>query len=168
MRKIFLIYLLFNLSLFYGQDLNCEITIDARQTGQENLQVFKSLENQLNEFINNNSWSGRSVRPNEKINCAMFLNISSMDNDSFNGTLQIQASRPVYNSSYSSPVYNFNDKNLTGSVVKDFQGTSLLDGRLDIKPYAGVEYSGGDFGPTYGIKVSTNFKKGGLLDKKRG
>ena len=64
--------------------------------------------------------------------------------------------------------YNFNDKNLTGSVVKDFQGTSLLDGRLDIKPYAGVEYSGGDFGPTYGIKVSTNFKKGGLLDKKRG
>ena len=34
-----------------------------------------------------------------------------MDNDSFNGTLQIQASRPVYNSSYSSPVYNFNDKN---------------------------------------------------------
>ena len=79
--------------------------------GKENLQVFKSLENQLNEFINNNSWTGRSVRPNEKINCAMFLNISSMDNDSFNGTLQIQASRPVYNSSYSSPVYNFNDKN---------------------------------------------------------
>lgn len=111
MRKIFLIYLLFNLSFFYGQDLNCEITIDARQTGQENLQIFKSLENQLNEFINNNSWTGRSVRPNEKINCAMFLNISSMDNDSFNGTLQIQASRPVYNSSYSSPVYNFNDKN---------------------------------------------------------
>ena len=64
--------------------------------------------------------------------------------------------------------YNFNDKNLTGSVVKDFQGTSLLDGRLDIKPYAGVEYNDGDFGPTYGIKVSTNFKKGGLLDKKRG
>ena len=55
MRKIFLIYLLFKLSFFYGQDLNCEITIDARQTGQENLQVFKSLENQLNEFINNNS-----------------------------------------------------------------------------------------------------------------
>ena len=51
MRKIFLIYLLFKLSFFYGQDLNCEITIDARQTGQENLQVFKSLENQLNEFI---------------------------------------------------------------------------------------------------------------------
>tara|TARA_S200000501_G_C20847388_1_gene754171 strand:- start:787 stop:1671 length:885 start_codon:yes stop_codon:yes gene_type:complete len=111
MRKIFLIFSLLNISLFHGQDLNCEITIDARQTGQENLQVFKSLENQLNEFVNNNSWSARSVRPNEKINCAIFLSISSMDNDSFNGTLQIQASRPVYNSSYFSPVYNFNDKN---------------------------------------------------------
>lgn len=111
MRKIFLFFLLLNISFFQGQDLNCEITIDARQTGQENLQVFKSLENQLYEFINNNSWTGRSIRPNEKINCTMFLNISSMDNDSFNGTLQIQASRPVYNSSYFSPVYNFNDKN---------------------------------------------------------
>ena len=111
MRKIFLFFLLLNISFFQGQDLNCEITIDARQTGQENLQVFKSLENQLYEFINNNSWTGRSIRPNEKINCTMFLNISSMDNDSFNGTLQIQASRPVYNSSYLSPVYNFNDKN---------------------------------------------------------
>ena len=43
MRKIFLIYLLFNLSLFYGQDLNCEITIDARQTGQgefTSIQIF--------------------------------------------------------------------------------------------------------------------------------
>ena len=58
MRKIFLLFLLLNLSFFYGQDLNCEITIDARQTGKENLQVFKSLENQLNEFINNNTWSG--------------------------------------------------------------------------------------------------------------
>ena len=111
MKKIFLIVLLLNISFFQGQDLNCEITIDARQTGQENLQVFKSLENQLYEFINNSSWTGRSMRPNEKINCTMFLNISSMDNDSFNGTLQIQASRPVYNSSYFSPVYNFNDKN---------------------------------------------------------
>ena len=111
MRKIFLFFLLLNISFFQGQDLNCEITIDARQTGQENLQVFKSLENQLYEFINNNSWTGRSIRPNEKINCTMFLNITSMDNDSFNGTLQIQASRPVYNSSYLSPVYNFNDKN---------------------------------------------------------
>ena len=111
MRKIFLFFLLLNISFFQGQDLNCEITIDARQTGQENLQVFKSLENQLYEFINNNSWTGRSIRPNEKINCTMFLNINSMDNDSFNGTLQIQASRPVYNSSYTSPVYNFNDKN---------------------------------------------------------
>ena len=111
MRKIFLFFLLLNISFFQGQDLNCEITIDARQTGQENLQVFKSLENQLYEFINNNSWTGRSIRPNEKINCTMFLNITSMDNDSFNGTLQIQASRPVYNSSYFSPVYNFNDKN---------------------------------------------------------
>ena len=43
----------------------------------------------------------------------MFINISSYDNDSFQATLQIQSSRPIYNSSYNSPVYNFNDKNFT-------------------------------------------------------
>jgi hypothetical protein len=43
----------------------------------------------------------------------MFINISSYDNDVFQGTLQIQSSRPIYNSSYNSPAYNFNDKNFT-------------------------------------------------------
>ena len=104
-----MVLLVNHISFSHKISITIQVTISESFSGH--FEVFKSLENQLNEFINNNSWSGRSVRPNEKINCAMFLNISSMDNDSFNGTLQIQASRPVYNSSYSSPVYNFNDKN---------------------------------------------------------
>ena len=43
----------------------------------------------------------------------MFLNISSYENNIFNGTIQIQSSRPIFNSSYNSPIYNFNDRNFS-------------------------------------------------------
>ena len=103
-----------------SQELDCEVVVEARQTGNENLQIFKTLQTQLSEFVNNTSWTNKPIRQNEKINCTMFINISSYENDIFQGTLQIQSSRPVYNSSYNSPTYNFNDKNLTFSY-QEFQ-----------------------------------------------
>ena len=96
-----------------SQELNCEIVIEARQTGKENLQIFRTLKNQLTEFVNNSSWTNNNLRQNEKIDCTMFINISSYENDTFQGSIQIQSSRPIYNSAYNSPIYNFNDKNLS-------------------------------------------------------
>ena len=112
MKHFYLIFLL-SFTQICAQELNCSVVVDARQTGDENLQIFKTLESQLTEFINNNSWTGRQVRPNEKIDCSMFININSYDNDIFQGTIQIQSSRPIYNSSYNSLVYNFNDRNFS-------------------------------------------------------
>jgi len=99
--------------IIVSQELNCEVVVEARQTGNENLQVFKTLQTQLTEFINNTSWTNKSVRQNEKIDCTMFINITSYENDIFQGTLQVQSSRPIFNSSYNSPTYNFNDRNFT-------------------------------------------------------
>ena len=100
-------------NIIVSQELNCEVVVEARQTGNENLQVFKTLQTQLTEFINNTSWTNKSVRQNEKIDCTMFINITSYENDIFQGTLQVQSSRPIFNSSYNSPTYNFNDRNFT-------------------------------------------------------
>jgi len=61
--------------------------------------------------------------------------------------------------------YNFNENNFTGSATKTFQPVGMTQEGL-IKPYIGVNYNDGDFSPTAGVKIS--FKKGGLLDKKRG
>ena len=61
--------------------------------------------------------------------------------------------------------YNFNENNFTGSATKTFQPVGITQEGL-IKPYIGVNYDDGDFSPTAGFKIS--FKKGGLLDKKRG
>ncbi|WP_299782545.1 DUF4835 family protein [uncultured Formosa sp.] len=113
MRNIFFA-LFFCISMGYSaQELNCKVVVNAEQTGSENIQVFKTLETQLTEFVNNKRWTTRGFKLNERINCSMFIIINEYDNDSFSASIQVQSSRPVYGSSYSTPIYNFNDKYFT-------------------------------------------------------
>lgn len=110
MRRL-LVFLAFLISGFAGsQELNCTVNVIAQQTGNDNNVVFKTLEKQLNEFINNTQWTEKGFSPEERINCSMVINVTSYANDRFNATLQVSSSRPVFNSTYSSPVYNYNDK----------------------------------------------------------
>lgn len=118
MRNILIVlFALFSISLF-SQELNCEVVVNARQTGDENLPVFKTLQKQLNEFINNTKWTDKVYAPQERINCSMVVNITERNSDIFVATLQVQSSRPVYYSTYSTPVYNFNDTNFTFQYVE--------------------------------------------------
>ena len=110
MRKLILFLVLIASSISFAQELNCTVTVVAQQTGNDNNQVFKTLERQLNEFINNTQWTDKDFKLQERIDCSMVINVQNYDNDAFSATLQIQASRPVYGSSYSTPVYTFNDK----------------------------------------------------------
>ncbi len=110
MRNI-LVLLAFLLStIVFSQELNCTVNVIAQQTGNDNNVVFKTLEKQLTEFINNTKWTEKSFGAEERINCSMVINVSSYENDRFKATLQVSSSRPIYNSTYSSPVYNYNDK----------------------------------------------------------
>ncbi|QDO95598.1 DUF4835 family protein [Formosa sediminum] len=110
----FLTVLFFSVSMsFYAQELNCKIVVNADQTGNQNVQVFKTLEKQLTEFVNNKTWTARGFKINERINCSMMIIVNNYNNDSFNATLQVQSTRPVYGSSYTTPVYNYNDKNFS-------------------------------------------------------
>lgn len=113
MRKfIFLLLFLFSFTSF-SQELNCDVVVNAQQTGNENVQVFKTLEKQLNEFVNNTHWTNKTFAPQERINCSMVINIDDYNSDIFQASIQIRSARPIFNSSYSSPVYNFNDRDFT-------------------------------------------------------
>lgn len=111
MRK-FLLFILCATAVFsaQAQELNCTVSIDAVQTGQPNLQIFKTLETQLREFVNNTKWTDKEYKNQERIDCNMSLVISQYDGDTFTATLQIQASRPIFDSTYDSPTYNYFDK----------------------------------------------------------
>lgn len=113
MRDLILICLLLITAAGFSQELKCNLVVNAQQTGNENVQVFKTLERQLNEFVNNTQWINKNYKPQERIDCSMIINISDYDSDTFQATIQVQSSRPVFNSTYNSPVYNFNDRNFS-------------------------------------------------------
>tara|TARA_R110002111_G_scaffold65750_1_gene107560 strand:+ start:21790 stop:22677 length:888 start_codon:yes stop_codon:yes gene_type:complete len=110
MRKILVLLAFLFTTVSFSQELNCTVKVIAQLTGNENNVVFKTLEKQLTEFINNTQWTEKSFGQQERINCSMVINVREYSNDLFSASLQVSSSRPIYNSTYSSPVYNYNDK----------------------------------------------------------
>lgn len=110
MRNILVVLLICIGLAGFSQELNCNVVVNAEQTGNENFPIFKTLEKQINEFVNNTKWTNKVYKDQERINCNMFINVINYSGESFQATIQVQSSRPIYGSSYSSPIYNFNDK----------------------------------------------------------
>lgn len=96
-----------------GQELNCTVKISYDRITDANPQVFKTLERSLNDFVNNTRWTTRDFERNERIECTMFITVSAYDSNSFTTTIQVQSSRPVFNSTYLSPIININDKDFS-------------------------------------------------------
>jgi len=119
MRNIFIFLFLItcNVSLF-AQEFNANVIVNAQLTGNENLQQFKTLENQLKEFISNTKWTDKTFQSQERINCNLVININEYSGNNYNATLQIQSSRPVFGSTYTTPVYNINDKDFSFEYVE--------------------------------------------------
>ena len=110
MNKLLLVIVFIIGCSLNAQEFNATVGINAEQTGNPNLQVFKTLERSLTEFINNTKWTNVDYRTEERINCSFFINIVKYDNDAFSATIQVQASRPVYGSSYATTIFNISDE----------------------------------------------------------
>ena len=102
----------------YAQELNCTVKVNADQIAGTNKQVFKTLEKALNDFVNKTEWTGQEYKANERINCSMNINVSEFDTNNFKASIQVESSRPIYNSTYSSPVFNFNDKEFSFDYIE--------------------------------------------------
>ncbi len=97
-----------------AQELNARITINSDKVQSTNKQVFKTLQDALNDFVNNKKWTDATFALNERIDCSMTLIINEMVSDnSFKGEIQVQARRPVYNSSYTTTLLNYRDTELS-------------------------------------------------------
>jgi|TARA_B110000967_G_scaffold177769_1_gene192082 hypothetical protein len=111
MHKIaVLLIVLFSVFRLNGQELNCLVTVNSDQVAGSNKQVFATLQQALNEYVNQTEWTERVVKPEERVNCAMTIIITARNNNNFTATLQVQSTRPVYGSSYASPILNIKDK----------------------------------------------------------
>ncbi len=116
MVKKLLCVCLLGVAPFVGeaQELNARITINSDKVQSTNKQVFKTLQDALNDFVNNKKWTDATFAMNERIDCSMTLIINEMVSDnSFKGEIQVQARRPVYNSGYTTTLLNYRDTELS-------------------------------------------------------
>ena len=100
-------------------ELNAKLSINSSKIQGTNKEVFNTLQRALNEFINNKKWTNAKFSPNERIDCAFTMIVNTLEDNRFSCELQVQARRPVYNSSYTTTIFNFRDTQL------DFQYTEM-------------------------------------------
>ena len=110
MHKIIIFLLFLVSSVVQSQQLNCTVTVNAQKMTNPNQQVYKTLQSALTDFVNKTDWTGQVMKQNEKINCSIYITLLSGGTDEFSGTIQVQSSRPVFDSTFSTPIFNFNDK----------------------------------------------------------
>jgi Domain of unknown function (DUF4835) len=129
--KLLFLFVLLSISFSKAQELNCTVTVNTAKIGTvSNRQVYKTLERSLTDFVNKTNFTGKEVLNNEKINCSMFIDILTATTDTYTATLQVQSSRPVFNSTYSSPILNFNDKEFTFTYT-EFQNFTFNPNSFD-------------------------------------
>jgi hypothetical protein len=81
--------------------------------------IFRTLETSLTNFINKRKWTKDSYKLNEKIECQFLINLKSvLEQNVYEGTLMIQSARPVYQSTYQSPIVNYQDVNVVFKYVE--------------------------------------------------
>lgn len=114
-RKKWLVCLLATMALSaWSQvsELNAKLSINSSKIQGTNKEVFNTLQRALNEFINNKKWTNAKFSPNERIDCAFTMIVNTLEDNRFSCELQVQARRPVYNSSYTTTIFNFRDTQL--------------------------------------------------------
>src|SRR5438105_4503063 len=115
-KSFFLIIFLLLISplVLPAQELRARINVLSNRVANNiDKRAFQTLQNALNNFINNRKWTNDNFGPEEKIDCSFLLNLeSTSDVNVYKASLTVQSARPVFNSTYLSPVINFQDNDI--------------------------------------------------------
>ncbi|HEY6062625.1 MAG TPA: DUF4835 family protein, partial [Chitinophagaceae bacterium] len=133
MRKKIFICLAFIIFAFTtrAQEIQARLSvIVSKVSSQVDKKIFLTLQTALTNFLNSRRWTNDVFQPGEKIQCNFLLTIDQdLGNNVFKGKLTAQAARPVYNTSYDSPIMNFLDDNITFRYV-EFQPIEYNENRV--------------------------------------
>jgi len=151
MRKFKLLLLLFAIALSsLGQELNCKVVINDQQISTSDRSVFKDMERALANFLNTRKWTSDSYKNYEKINCSLFLNISSMPSiGNFKANAQITSARPVFHTNYETVLLNFADRDWEFEYVEsqplEFNDNSYVNNLTSMLAYYAYIIIGMDY-----------------------
>jgi hypothetical protein len=117
-----LIILLLTCTASLAQELNCTVTINSTQITTSDRGIFRDMKTAIEQFMNTRKWTGDAYKNYEKINCNMLITVTKMPSiGSFSASVQVQAARPVYNTNYSSLIFNFADRDFEFEYLESLQ-----------------------------------------------
>ena len=113
MNKFFYLFIILISCLnLYSQDINVNVMVNSNQISQTNKSVFTNLEKSVASLINSRSWSANNLSKIERLNLNVLINVISYSNNSFLANFEFQSLRPVLNSTYQTPLFNYVDNNV--------------------------------------------------------
>jgi hypothetical protein len=116
-----------------AQEINCNVIINSEKVQTTEKSYFTSMKNDITNFINNRKWTNDAFNPEERIKMNLFITLldGDVNKGNYSATVQVQAIRPVYNSSYETVILNFLDKNFAFDYLPSqpmyFNETSFLN-----------------------------------------
>jgi len=130
-KNLLVLTLLCMSSIADAQELNARVTVNYQQIPTSiDRKVFKTLQTSLNDFLNKRKWSSEDYGPQERINCNFLLNLTAnTESNVYQATLTVQAARPIYNSTYQSPLINYIDNDVLFRYV-EFQPLEFNENRI--------------------------------------
>ncbi|MEP6927375.1 MAG: DUF4835 family protein [Ginsengibacter sp.] len=130
-RVILFLFLLFTITICHAQELKARVSVLSNRVGNNiDKKTFQTLQTALNNFVNNRKWSTDNYAQQEKIDCSFLFNLESTDDANvYKASLTIQSARPVFNSSYLSPIINFQDNDIIFKYA-EFQQLEFNDNRV--------------------------------------
>lgn len=140
MKKVFLILVSFVFSsvLAFAQELKCVVSINTDNIPGTNKDLYKELESTLNDYMNSHKWTDAVFQKEERFDVTFSIHLdqsSEPNGGKQTGALDVSASRPVYNTSYMTPIFHFQDKQL----------------HFTYNPGDRIEYSDGDYEPSQNL-----------------
>ena len=147
-----------------GQEFRCNVSVSSSRVEGTYKQVFESMRTDIYEFMNNRKWSDNVFTADERIECTIFIQITEqISSDEFKGTMQVQLNRPIFNTSYNSPLLNIKDNDLQFRYVEfqpmEFDETSNSNPLTNILAYYANVLLGFDYDTYSPLGGSVYFQK---------
>ena len=130
MKKLVIILSLFLVGTsILAQELKCTVTINSDQVQGTNKEVFNTLQRSIEEYVNTLRWTNMTFQEKERIECSMLLVVKSVQDNMYTCEFTCQSRRPVWGTSYSTPLLNIKDKYFIFSYQEydrlDYQQTTF-------------------------------------------
>lgn len=129
MRCLFLLFLFTASHWLRAQEINSTVQVIAPGVQMTNKEILTTLQNSIQQFVNNKKWTEDNFETKEKLEVSIFFNVNAFSqNNDFQGTLQVTLNRPVYNSTYKTVVFNFSDEDVTFNY-REFENLEYTEGQ---------------------------------------